>query len=269
MRTPKVLKKKPSLKQKRLASNAQESYWLYGIHAVQAALLNKKRVIHELYHIENIDPRTDLPGAIDAMSEKNIRCVDKDMLNHILGEDAVHQGVALRVAPLKPVSISDVVKKNSDEGVSHIMVLDQVTDPHNVGAILRSCAVFGACALMMTDRHAPAETGILAKTASGALEHVPIIRISNLAQSLEHLKKQGFWVVGLAEGGHQTICDIDWSAPKAIVMGAEGQGLRALTKTHCDFIVSIASSQLFSTLNVSNAAAVTLHTAFSFKKKAK
>lgn len=236
------------------------TYWMYGTHAVVEACHNPKRKVHEIIYTKDADGIT-LPSSA--------QCVDKQELRSILGEDCVHQGIACRVSPLETVSIHNMaahVKTWEDHRTSQqpprIMVLDHVTDPHNVGAILRSCAVFGVTALMVTDRHAPSESGVLAKTACGALEHVPMIRVTNLAQGLEHLKKSGFWVIGLAEGGGQTLAHVDWSVPTALVMGAEGTGLRALTIKCCDHLVVIPSTGTFSTLNVSNAAAVTLYAAF-------
>lgn len=240
---------------------AYDSYYMYGVHAIEAALHNKDRIIFELCHTHN----TTLPQAASRLKPNQIQCVAKDHLNSLVGEDAVHQGIVMRVAPLKAIALSSLSRIQNTQKSPHIMVLDQVTDPHNVGAILRSCAVFGASALVMTERHTPLETGVLAKTASGALEHVPIIRITNLAQGLEQLKKYGFWTIGLAEKARQKLSEIDFSVPTAIVMGAEGQGLRTLTQKHCDIMAHISSSLTFSTLNVSNAAAVILYEAFCKK----
>jgi 23S rRNA (guanosine2251-2'-O)-methyltransferase len=144
--------------------------------------------------------------------------------------------------------------------------LDQVSDPHNVGAILRSAAVFGAKALILTDRNAPSESGVLAKSASGALEIVPLIRVTNLAHTIKDLKDIGFWCVGFAETGTTTLDQIDLKGKIALVMGAEGDGMRRLTKDLCDFTVSLPTAASFSALNVSNAAAIALYETFKIQK---
>jgi len=232
-----------------------QPYYIYGLHAVSFAIRNNHRRIQKvLFTKEAASQKLDLP--------KNIKVepIEKAQLQKLTGHDAVHQGIAALVHPLDPWSLEDLTRISSPNQL--VMILDQVTDPHNVGAILRTCAVFGVTAMILTDRHAPGESGPLAKTACGALELVPMIRITNLAQALTQLKDMGFWTVGLAESGEQPLSQINWKGKMAVIMGAEGDGMRTLTKKHCDFLARLETSKTFSTLNVSNAAAIALHEAF-------
>ena len=174
-------------------------------------------------------------------------------LDRLLGADAVHQGILLEAEPLPPVGLDEV----DPNGI--LLVLDQVTDPQNVGALLRSAAAFGAAGLVMTERHSPPLHGALAKAASGALDLVPVILIKNLAQSLAQLGELGFLRVGLAEEGVQALETASLTRPLALVLGAEGKGLRQLTRAHCDLVCRISTQSALASLNVSNAAAVALH----------
>lgn len=238
------------------------TYWLYGIHPVSHALQNHQRKIHHLVHTQGFDLSKIMPP--DGSLTPPVTPIDKAQMIKYVGPDAVHQGVALCVTPLPPKDMTDLEDISAPQQL--VMVLDQVTDPHNVGAILRTCAVFNVTALILTDRHAPKESGILAKAACGALEYVPIITLTNLSAGLTSLKKQGFWTVGLDERGQETLSELNWKGKMAIIMGAEGDGMRRLTKTHCDHLVRLESATHFSTLNVSNAAAITLYEGFKGQK---
>ena len=174
-------------------------------------------------------------------------------LDRLLGADAVHQGVMLEAEPLSFVALDDV----DANGV--LLVLDQVTDPQNVGAALRSAAAFGASGLVMTERHSPPLHGVLAKAASGALDIVPVILVKNLAQALNELGERGVLRVGLAEEASETLESAPLTRPLALVLGAEGKGLRQLTREHCDRLCRISTQSVLASLNVSNAAAVALH----------
>ena len=174
-------------------------------------------------------------------------------LDRLLGADAVHQGVMLEAEPLPFVALDDV----DANGV--LLVLDQVTDPQNVGAALRSAAAFGASGLVMTERHSPPLHGVLAKAASGALDIVPVILVKNLAQALNELGERGVLRVGLAEEASETLESAPLTRPLALVLGAEGKGLRQLTREHCDRLCRISTQSVLASLNVSNAAAVALH----------
>ena len=228
---------------------------LYGMHAVEAALKNPARKVLRLMLTENAERR--LIEAIGPLAHAVERASPRD-LDKLLGADTVHQGAMLETEDL-PEPAFEALAKNANG--RPLIVLDQVTDPHNVGAILRSAAVFGAAGLVMTRRHSPPLHGALAKSASGALELVPIARVQNLSRALEDLKTAGFTVVGLDGAAPDAIEDLDWRAPTALVMGAEGKGLRDLSAKTCDRIARITTDGPIASLNVSNAAAIALHTA--------
>jgi 23S rRNA (guanosine2251-2'-O)-methyltransferase len=227
-----------------------EHLLLYGVHAVEAALANPARPIGRVLATENATRRLDEPlRARGARAE----LVLPRQLDRLVGSDAVHQGVVLETAPLPPIAIDEV----EAEGI--LLVLDQVTDPQNVGAVLRSAAVFGAAGLVMPARHSPPLAGALAKAASGALDVVPVILVGNLAQALGELGKRGFWRVGLAEEGSEALETTALTLPLALVLGAEGKGLRQLTREMCDRLCRISTKGPLASLNVSNAAAIALH----------
>ncbi|MGH1351299.1 MAG: 23S rRNA (guanosine(2251)-2'-O)-methyltransferase RlmB [Methyloligellaceae bacterium] len=224
--------------------------FIYGMHSVQAALENPDRVIHRV--------RASRNAAIKLQSFLGERKISADVvdikeLDKVLGPDVVHQGVLLEVDPLPLLELDEL------DGRSPILVLDQVTDPHNVGAIIRSAAAFGVGALVMTARNSPPLAGVLAKTASGGLEHVPVCLVGNLSRALEELGQAGYWRLGLDGEGEACLEDIEHTGPTALVLGAEGKGLRRLSKENCDQIVRIKTASSLRSLNVSNAAAVALH----------
>lgn len=237
--------------------------WLYGIHACRMAIENPHRQIISIYAINDGILTKVLVNKDQHRSR--VKLVDRKQIEVLLPPGAVHQGVAIQVTPLPPVMIDDLEEESSPNQC--VVVLDQVSDPHNVGAILRSAAVFGAKAVILTDRNAPSESGVLAKSASGALEIVPLIRVTNLAHAIKDLKDVGFWCVGFAETGTQTLDQIDLKGKIALVMGAEGDGMRRLTKDLCDFTVSLPTASSFSALNVSNAAAIALYETFRVQVK--
>ena len=229
-----------------------ESYriLLYGLHAVEAALANPNRTIGRLLATENAARRLD--SALKTRGA-TAELTTPRQLDQLLGSDTVHQGVVLETAPLLPVELEEL----RPEGI--LLMLDQVTDPQNVGAVLRSAAAFGAAALVMQGRHSPPLTGALAKAASGGLDIVPVILVGNLAQALGHLGDAGFLRVGLAEKGREPLEDIELTLPLALVLGAEGKGLRQLTRETCDRLCRISTKGPLASLNVSNAAAIALH----------
>jgi 23S rRNA (guanosine2251-2'-O)-methyltransferase len=226
-------------------------YWLYGHHAVTAALANPERKILRLAQAG--------AGEEPTVEGHEWEQVPRDVLESWLPPGAVHQGLAAKVHPLPDRGIEDVIAAAEGAEHAHLMILDQVTDPQNVGAILRSAAAFGALAVILTERHAAPESGALAKAASGALEHVPLVRVANLARAIELLKKGGFWIAGLAAEGSQTLAAAKLTGKVGLALGAEGPGLRRLTREHCDLLVRLPTGGPIDHLNVSNAAAVALY----------
>lgn len=229
---------------------ASDRILLYGLHPVEAALANPAREIVRALVTENAAQR--LEGAFRARKLKPELVLPR-VLDRMLPADAVHQGLILEVAPLPPLEIRDI----APEGC--LVVLDQVTDPHNVGAVLRSAAAFGAKGLVMPERHSPPLTGVLAKSASGALDVVPVILAGNLARALTEIGELGFARLGFAEEATATLEETSISLPLAIVLGAEGKGLRQLTRETCDQLCRISTPGPLASLNVSNAAAIALH----------
>lgn len=226
---------------------------IFGIHAVEAALLNPRRSIAKLFLTDNAERR--LQQALANRHLAHARVLPKD-LDRRLGPDTVHQGALIEVTPLPEPTLEDLARVGRP-----IVVLDQVTDPHNVGAILRSAAVFGAAGLVMTRRHSPPLSGALAKSASGALEHVPVALVQNLARSLTELKNLHVAVIGLDGEATDRLETLAWPERIALVLGAEGKGLRQLTRDTCDRRCRIATDGPIGSVNVSNAAAIALHLA--------
>ena len=225
-------------------------YWLYGYHAVTAAMGNPRR------HIRRV---VATPAALAEHDfGRPVERLEAPVLAGLLPAGAVHQGLAALVEPLPFASLEEVLEDLPD-GPQRILLLDQVTDPQNVGAILRSASAFGAAAVILTERHAAPESGALAKAASGALDHVPVVRVVNLARAIETVKRAGLWCVGLAAEAELTLADAKLTGRIALVLGAEGAGLRRLTREHCDQLVRLPTSGPISQLNVSNAAAVALY----------
>jgi len=180
-------------------------------------------------------------------------------LGRLVPSDAPHQGVVIEVEPLDDMWIDDLLTQASDRSL--LLVLDQVTDPHNVGAILRSAAAFGAIGIVTQDRHSPPESGVVAKAASGALERMPWVRVVNLARALEEIGEAGFWRIGLTGDSDTDLKEALGPPRVALVLGAEGPGLRPNTREHCDALARLPISETVESLNVSNAAAVALYAA--------
>ena len=225
---------------------------LYGWHTVKAALENPTRRIRRLLATENAARRLADDGVALPIKPELVRPA---IIDARLGPDAVHQGLLAEADPLPAPSISEL----APNGI--VLVLDQITDPHNVGAILRSTAAFAAKAIVTTARHSPEATGVLAKSASGALELVPLVTVQNLARGLEELRQQGFLLVGLDGTGDIDLADLVLRGPLALVLGAEGKGLRQLTKATCDHVARIDLPGEIKSLNVSNAAVLALYIA--------
>ena len=233
------------------------AHLLYGKHASIAALANPMRKIKRVLVTKNTHAEL---GEKAFAGIKNLQIVDGKKLDDLLPREAVHQGIALECEPISQLDLQDFLVENSDKP---LLILDQVSDPHNVGAILRSAAAFDAGAVVVTDRNAPQESGVMAKTASGALELMPLITVGNLSQAIEHLKKAGYWIYGLDGEAKQTIAEAKLTGKIALVLGAEGRGLRRLTAERCDGLIRLPISPKMESLNVSNAAAVALYALYT------
>jgi len=223
---------------------------LYGWHTVAAALANPRRTIRKITATENAARRLTEEGLTLPVAPDVVR---PDAIDARLTPDAVHNGLLVEADPLPALGIQDV------EAQGIVLVLDQLTDPHNVGAILRSAAAFAVGAVITTSRHSPEATGVLAKAASGALDIVPMVTVPNLARALDALKKRGFLTVGLDSEGETELGDAALRAPLALVLGAEGRGMRQLTRETCDVRARLDMPGAVKSLNVSNAAAVALY----------
>ncbi|MBK7362512.1 MAG: 23S rRNA (guanosine(2251)-2'-O)-methyltransferase RlmB [Micavibrio sp.] len=235
---------------------------LYGFHAVREAWLNPERKIHALYINEQ-----SVKGFEETIKEGQTRglrrphpvTVEKQKLDSMLPKGAVHQGIALACAPLDDIFVQDMVIAAGDKPNVTIVMLDQVTDPHNVGAILRSASAFGASGMVLQKRHAPEMDGVLAKSACGAVEHVPVAYETNLSRAIEEFKEAGFFVFGFDEHTNKSIRDIKPGGKVVLVLGSEGDGIRRLVKEHCDELLKLPTDGPIQSLNVSNAAAIALY----------
>lgn len=245
----------------RQAPRDDADHFIYGLHATTFALRNPTRAVHAIWATENAERK--LSEALAARRLTVERATPRD-LDRRVGADTVHQGVVLEVAPLATHDLDDLAERAATGG-QPLVVLDQVTDPHNVGAVLRSCAVFGAAGLVMTRRHSPPLGGTLAKAASGALDLVPVALVQNLAKALAALSGQSFAVIGLdGDPACRLLADClgaQDAQPVALVLGAEGRGLRERTRQLCDELCRIGGDGPITSLNVSNAAAIALHLA--------
>lgn len=231
-----------------------EPGWLWGAHAVRAALENPRRRIRRLLLTVAASSGLEATARDRGITAE---IVENDRLARVLPREAVHQGAALLATPLPETDLEEAV--GGAPGRRRLIMLDQVSDPHNLGAILRSAAAFGAAGVIVQDRHSPAISGVLAKAASGALEIVPLIRVVNLARTLDELGELGFWRLAFADGAIQSLGALDLDRDLVLVFGAEGEGLRRLTRERCDLAVRLPTDPKMPSLNVSNAAAVALY----------
>src|SRR5687768_2480034 len=223
----------------------------WGRHAVAAALDNPERRILKAWATREASAFMRFPESVA------VTLAEAPDLARLVPSDAPHQGVVIEAEPLEDVWLSDILAEADETAV--ILVLDQVTDPHNVGAILRSAAAFGAIAIVTQDRHSPPEGGALAKAASGALERVAWVRVVNLARALDELAEAGFWRIGLAGEAEMDLADALGPKRVALVLGAEGPGMRSNVRDHCDALARLPIRDSIESLNVSNAAAVALY----------
>lgn len=239
----------------RLAPKSPDGFFLFGRHAVEAALLNPARECVRLMGTRKA--LSAVPQGAQMADVPRDVIEDDTLLRTAVPADAPHQGILLEVRPLPGVDLHDLTPLAGERNI--LLMLDQVTDPHNVGACLRSAAALGAKALITQDRNSPSESGTLARASSGGLETLPWTRVSNLTQALDTLKEMGYWHVGLDGHTDRAIRDIDMGDNIVIVMGSEGKGLRPLVRKHCDAIAKIPMTGRIESLNVSNAAAIALY----------
>jgi 23S rRNA (guanosine2251-2'-O)-methyltransferase len=266
-RRPKPSQNRPARDQNRLPrpekSREKPENWIYGFHAVAAALANPRRRLHRALltarAAENLGTLT---------SRVRVEPADAEAISKLLPPGAVHQGAALSCDPLPPHELDNVLAASmagpdpatqSKKARRIVLVLDQLSDPHNVGAILRTAAAFAVTAVVVQDRHAPPQSGALAKAASGAMEIVPYVEVVNIARALDTLGKAGFWRVALASDGAETLAQAANQGDIALVLGSEGDGIRRLVREHCDTAAFIPIDKAMESLNVSNAAAIALY----------
>jgi 23S rRNA (guanosine2251-2'-O)-methyltransferase len=237
----------------RQASKPENRPRFWGRHAVAAALANPERTIVKLWATREAAAEFDLGR------DTPVTFADAADLGRLVPRDAPHQGIVLEVERLPDIWLADILEGAPER--RPLLVLDQVTDPHNVGAILRSAAAFDAIGIVTQDRHAPPEGGALAKAASGALETMPWVRVVNLARALDEIAEAGFWRIGLTGEAEMTLAEALGPPRVALVLGAEGEGMRQNTQTHCDALARLPISERAESLNVSNAAAIALYAA--------
>lgn len=246
-------KRHQSKESSKTSSLVSKDILLYGKHPVSLALLNKKRVVREVLILSTVLEKMKIP--------KNVpfKIVSKDQLDSLVGRDAVHQGVVAKCQALPNYDILDLINEVKNQEKVLLVILDQVTDPHNVGAVLRSAAAFNAAGVIVPQSGAPDETGVLAKSASGALELIPLIKVKNLTRAMQELKENGFWCIGLDGYASHSIYQTKLPKKCVVVMGSEGDGIRRLTAENCDDTVKLPMNPAVESLNVSNACAITLY----------
>jgi 23S rRNA (guanosine2251-2'-O)-methyltransferase len=235
-------------------SSGRPRFW--GRHAVYAALDNPARHVRKLWGTREAISQIIIPPDLTVVYS------DVADLGRMVPGDAPHQGLVAEVEPLEDIWLGDLLLEGADDQ-RPLLVLDQVTDPHNVGAILRSAAAFDALGIITQDRHAPPESGTVARAASGALEIVPWVRVVNLSRALDEIGDAGFWRIGLTGAADQTLDEAMGTTKLALVLGAEGEGMRQNTEAHCDNLARLPISEKVESLNVSNAAAIALYAALT------
>jgi 23S rRNA (guanosine2251-2'-O)-methyltransferase len=229
--------------------------WLYGLHAVQAALANPRRRLGRAV----LTARAAEAIGAEHLSQVRVEPADAEAITRLLPPGAVHQGAALETYPLAALDLDAALEQAEPGKRRVVLVLDQLSDPHNVGAILRTAAAFGVAAVVVQDRHAPPQSGALAKAASGALEFVPYIEVVNIARALDQLAERGFWRIALAGDGAQPLTKVIPEGDVALVLGSESDGIRRLVRERCEAAAFIPIAPQMESLNVSNAAAIALY----------
>lgn len=236
------------------ATSGKPALILYGRHAVLAALKNPRRKISKLLCTkENAEEiRRTAPNA-------PLQIVERKEIDRLLPPEAVHQGFALSCSELPPVAVEDVIALAENKDNCHVLILDQVTDPQNIGAIIRSAVAFNTLALIVQDKNSPSETGSMAKASAGMIEHLPICRVTNLSRAIEQLKDAGFWTIGMDGYAKTTPDKLKKGGRNAIIMGSEGKGMRRLVEENCDITVRLPMNEKVESLNVATAAAIMLY----------
>ena len=238
--------------------HSSDDLWIYGHHAVAAVLANPGRKILRLIATADAAAKLREDASVPREALTHIRNAARTDIDAVTGANAVHKGIAVLTLPVRH-DLAEALERISANPEACVVVLDQVTDPHNVGAVLRSVAAFGAAAVVAPDRHAPEETGAMAKAASGALDKIPYIKAVNLVRALEQLKTSGFWLVGLAADAPVQLSSVPLKGRIALVLGTEGGGLRRLVRETCDHVASVPMGGDMESLNISNVAAVALY----------
>ena len=264
---------RPRVKTEQTGAKKIERLTLFGMHAVREAWLNPQRTIDSLYVTQNV--LEEFETQIHIAKKHSLKrpepiVVDKSRLDASFPEGTVHQGIALRTPVLEEYSAFDVItageqRINEQNKRSLVLILDQVTDPHNIGAIIRSASAFGVTGMIVQKKHTPPLQGIVGKTACGGLDHLLIAHETNLSRTMEQLKDEGYFIIGLDERGEESLEDFVPPQRLAFVLGAEGPGLRRLTKEGCDQMIKLPTSGAVGSLNVSNAAAICLYALSSYK----
>lgn len=240
------------------ANNNHPPFFLYGRHPVMAAIGNPHRNIIKLYCCK--ENSEEIKKALN-QNKRNISMsiIDKKDLDKMLPKDSVHQGFAAQCQELENFTLDEICRLADEKTNCHILILDQVTDPQNIGAIIRSCVAFDTMALILQDKNSPTESGAMAKASAGMIEQLPICRVTNLSRAINQLKDSGFWVIGMNGYATTYIDGINKNGKIAIIMGSEGKGMRRLIEENCDLTVKLPISPKVESLNVSTAAAITLY----------
>lgn len=244
-----ITKNKSMKKQNQAGNNNRDEFWIYGYHAVIAALKNPNRPKLRLVLSSTI------PEDVEPLFKPEL--VSKSEITQLLPQGALHQGIALLTRQLSANTLDSLLVNLEKQSI--VVAIDSMDDPHNLGAILRSSVAFGADAVMITERNSPELNGTVAKAASGALDIIPVIKVKNISRSLEKLKNANYWCLGLDNNANTELSDFDAGNRVVLILGSEGKGIRRLTKESCDHMVRIPISHRISSLNVSVSAAIALH----------
>lgn len=240
-------------------SSSSKSVILYGRHPVMSVIANPNRVINKILCTKDNFDELKQHCLKHKINPGLINTVDKREIDRVVSKDAVHQGFAIYCGELEEYSLEDICILADQKQNCHVLILDQVTDPQNIGAIIRSCVAFDTLALIMQDKNSPTENGAMAKASAGMIEHLPLCRVTNLSRAIQQLQNAGFWTIGMDGYAKNTIDKVEKSGKIAIIMGSEGKGMRRLVEEACDITVKLPISPKVESLNVSTAAAIALY----------